>query len=140
MAIDWGDGSTDSLALAVGERAFSVSHRYLDDNPTGTPSDAYTIGVTVSDDDGDSDFDTTAVTVDNLPPLVDAGPDQVTYEDILVSLASATFTDIGTQDTHTAAIDWATVRSNPARSRRAAVRVRWPVHTATLIRARTLSQ
>ena len=107
VAIDWGDGSANSLALAVGERAFSVSHRYLDDNPTGTPSDAYTISVTVSDDDGDSDSDTTAVTVDNLPPVVDAGPDQVTYEDaIVVSLAPATFTDIGTQDTHTAAIDW----------------------------------
>ena len=50
-AIDWGDGSTNSAALDAGARAFSVSHRYLDDNPTGTPSDAYTIGVTVSDDD-----------------------------------------------------------------------------------------
>ncbi len=106
LAIDWGDGSTDSAALDVDERAFSVSHRYLDDSPTGTPSDAYTISVTVRDDDGDSDSGTTAVTVDNLPPVVDAGPDQVTYEDVIVNLAPATFTDAGTQDTHTAAIDW----------------------------------
>ena len=138
MAIDWGDGSTNSAALDAGDRAFSVSHRYLDDNPTGTPSDAYTIGVTVSDDDGDSDSDTTAVTVDNLPPVVDAGPDQMIYEDATVTLAPATFTDAGTQDTHTAAIDWGDGMVDPVMvfgerrfrhgSRRARLSRPWHVH------------
>jgi CSLREA domain-containing protein len=106
VTVAWGDGSTDSLVLAVGARAFAVVHRYLDDNPSGTPSDVYTIDVSVSDDDGGSDTDAAAVTVDNLPPVVDAGPDQVAYEDVVVSLAPVTFTDPGTADTHTATIDW----------------------------------
>ena len=54
LAIDWGDplsaGNTQSLSLGT-DRTFSISHQYLDDNPTGTPSDNYTISVMVTDDD-----------------------------------------------------------------------------------------
>ncbi len=39
-------------ALAPGHYTDPVSHTYVDDNPTGTPSDDYTITVTVTDDDG----------------------------------------------------------------------------------------
>src|SRR5690606_18526758 len=52
VAVDWGDGSDATvLELEAGDRAFQASHRYLDDNPTGTSSDAYTISVEVLDDD-----------------------------------------------------------------------------------------
>jgi hypothetical protein len=33
---------------------FTLSHRYLDDNPSGTPKDNYTITVTAEDNDGAS--------------------------------------------------------------------------------------
>jgi len=50
--------------------------------------------------------DSLTVTVQNAPPVVDAGPDQTITEGDTFSLAPATFTDVGTLDTHTATIDW----------------------------------
>ena len=68
LDIDWGDplspGNTQSIALGTTAinsggvtwnpitRQFTVDHQYLDDNPTATSQDDYTISVTVSDDDG----------------------------------------------------------------------------------------
>jgi hypothetical protein len=43
---------------------------------------------------------------DNLPPVVEAGPDQVVFEDDPVNLTGATFTDKDILDTHTATVDW----------------------------------
>jgi hypothetical protein len=55
VAINWGDGSPiTTLTLPVGARTFSASHLYLDDNPTGTPSDPYTISGNLSDNSGAS--------------------------------------------------------------------------------------
>src|SRR5205814_4318040 len=58
VVIAWGagEGSTalanaDLTYLGNGVWAFSASHQYLDDNPSGTPQDAYSISVTVTDDD-----------------------------------------------------------------------------------------
>ena len=52
VIIDWRDGSSSTIPLTPGGRAFSVSHQYLDDKPTGTGSDIYNIAVSVSDNDG----------------------------------------------------------------------------------------
>ena len=73
-----------------------------------TPFDngSYSLTFTVTDDDGDSDSDTALITVDNVDPTVDAGADQSVDEGDLVSLDPATFTDAGSNDTHTASIDW----------------------------------
>ena len=75
------------------------SHVYADD-------DAYTVTVTVTDDDGGVGSDTFSVIVDNVAPTVDAGEDQIASGDGTVSLDPATFNDLGTLDTHTATIDW----------------------------------
>lgn len=55
-------------------KTFSIDHRYLDDNPTATPSDNYLISVTVTDGFG-STGNSTNVTVSNLDPTAndDAG-------------------------------------------------------------------
>lgn len=45
-------------------------------------------------------------TVTNLPPVVEAGPDQTADEGSTLDLAVATFTDTIDVDTHTATIDW----------------------------------
>ena len=60
LEIDWGDplspdnmqmltiqdgGALDQDGTENGAIEFSLSHQYLDDNPTGTPSDPYTISV-----------------------------------------------------------------------------------------------
>jgi hypothetical protein len=47
LVINWGDGSgPETLNLAAGTSSFSLSHTYLDDSPTGTAWDVYTIGLT----------------------------------------------------------------------------------------------
>jgi hypothetical protein len=70
LLIDWGDGGTSSVPLAAGATSFSVTHLYVDDDPTGTPSDNMPIMVTIVDDDrGQMSVDST-VTVNNLPPVL----------------------------------------------------------------------
>lgn len=69
------------------------------------------ITLTVSDAGGDvtpatalTDDDTTTVTVLNVPPTVTAVGDNI--DEGGVATVSATYVDPGTQDTHTASIDW----------------------------------
>lgn len=51
VIIDWGDGAPRSvLQLTSGERSFDATHQYLDD-PSDSPSDAYTVRALVADDD-----------------------------------------------------------------------------------------
>ena len=76
----------------------SGSHTYVDNG-------AYAVTVTVTDDEGGSDSDSLTVTVANVAPVVNAGPDQF-LETGATSTLSATFSDAGTSDTHTAVIDW----------------------------------
>ncbi len=134
LQINWGDplspGNTQTIDLSnpgagvtfdSTTREFAVEHRYLDDNPTNTPSDEYTIAVTVTDDDGGSSITETDLTVTNQTPVVapvaDATIDE--GEQIVLGLPlfptsgaptgamrAVTFTDPGTLDTHTATIDW----------------------------------
>jgi hypothetical protein len=52
LALDWGDGSAlEEFSYPAGTTMFTETHRYLDDEPSGTPSDTYTIALTVFDDD-----------------------------------------------------------------------------------------
>ncbi len=110
VTINWDDGSTDTvLDLTVGDRSFNTTHQYLDDDPTGTPSDVYTISVTVTDDDED-DSETIQITVNNVDPVIDtivssaAALGNASEGDEIT--VSGSFSDIGTLDTHTAVIDW----------------------------------
>ena len=106
LAIEWGDGLQDAVTLASGTSTFTQTHRYLDDNPSGTPSDIYHVKVTLSDDDTLSDSAEAAIVVNNLAPSVNPGPDQEVDEGSLVSLISTTVNDPGTLDTHSASINW----------------------------------
>jgi large repetitive protein len=58
LDLSWGDPVSPSnvqsftfAASASGRQSFSFTHRYLDDNPTATSQDAYTIGLKLTDDD-----------------------------------------------------------------------------------------
>jgi hypothetical protein len=73
-------------------RLFSVDHVYLDDNPSGTPSDDYTITVTVTDDDTGVGTDTTTVTVTNVAPVIVIGP--LEYGDPRPSVVATTNTTV----------------------------------------------
>jgi choice-of-anchor C domain-containing protein len=112
VVISWGPGEgITTVTLPVGDRTFSASHQYLDDNPTGTPWDTYAIGVTVTDDDTGSVTGSTTVVVNNVAPVVDAGADLAGSEGVPVALTSS-FTDVGTLDTHTATIGWGDTTSS----------------------------
>ena len=55
----------------------SVEDRYLDD-PPDTASDTFDVIVRLRDDAGTSDTGNVSMTVTNLPPVVEAGPNQET--------------------------------------------------------------
>lgn len=53
LTVDWGDGSLpETLSYAAGTTSFNQTHQYLDDNPTATPSDAYSINVNLQSNGG----------------------------------------------------------------------------------------
>jgi PKD repeat protein len=81
----FGDGGTSLLP--------SPSHTYGDNG-------FYTVTLTVTDDDGSVSSISYVVTINNVPPDVDAGPDQTTYEGTMIFF-SGSFTDPGWLDTHT---------------------------------------
>jgi hypothetical protein len=112
VVISWGDGSTNTtVSLAAGATSFTTQHPYLDDNPTGTPSDTYAISVSVTDKDGGSTTGSTSATVDNVAPTITsfAGTDSLAGALAFTpSTFNGTFTDPGTLDTHTAVLNWGT--------------------------------
>jgi PKD repeat protein len=107
VEINWGDGNTETFRYPAGSTEFSETHQYLDDNPSGTPSDDYTISVKVTDDDMGEGTASTTVTVNNVAPEV--GEINSSVDPIQVGVpvtVDSTFTDAGTLDAHTAVWDW----------------------------------
>ncbi|GAJ00550.1 unnamed protein product, partial [marine sediment metagenome] len=110
LVIDWGDGSSDTFVLDVGDRSFSAEHQYLDDEPSGTQQDDYTIEIVLTDIEGGQDTASTAITVNNVAPEIitfstGSGGCEGTTSEHDVSIV-AEFIDIGRLDSHTAVIEW----------------------------------
>jgi hypothetical protein len=107
---DWGDGSpieSGTVSEEFNSTTGNVtgSHAYCDN---GT----YTVTLNVTDDDGGWSTDTLTVTVNNVPPLVEAGPDQTADEGELVHFKGK-FTDPGWCDSHNATWEWGDVSYEP---------------------------
>ena len=83
VTVEWGDGESDVITPAAGVRQITASHRYLDDDPTATPQDNYTITVTVTDDDTGNGVATTTLLVRDVAPYVvnDTPTQSVQYSD-----------------------------------------------------------
>ncbi len=120
VTVDWGEGAPEAATVVqgAGSGTFSATHQYLDDDPTGTPADTYTITVTVTDDDTGSDTADVETLVKNVDPVVDSIESDATFEDKAeegepVSV-SGTFSDVGTLDTHTGVVDWGDGNVTPA--------------------------
>jgi Ca2+-binding RTX toxin-like protein len=114
LNVDWGDplspNNIEQYTFAAGTTSFELTHQYLDDNPSGTESDDYTIGLTITDDDTGTSSASTTVTVNNVAPviteLVSSAPTVGDAGEAEPVTISALFTDVGSLDTHTATIDW----------------------------------
>ena len=95
--IDWGDGKIDTIDPATSP--INASHTYKKDDGV------YTVTVTVTDDNGGKDSKSFKITVNNVAPVIVVGNDKTANEGEIVTI-SATFTDVGVLDTHTATIYW----------------------------------
>jgi len=98
-SVDYGDGS-GLQALALSGSNFNLSHVYGDNGK-------HYVIVTVEDDQGQSGVVAARVTVNNVSPSVGTitAPSSPVQVNTSVS-ASASFTDPGVLDTHTASWDW----------------------------------
>jgi hypothetical protein len=117
LTIDWGEDSPETYTYPAGTTTFSETHQYLDDNPTATLSDIYTVTLTVDDDDLGTDTVTTTVTVDNVDPVTNIDsmgqPNPEFVLPIIHTLDfTGSFTDVGTEDTHEAVWDWGDLTAN----------------------------
>lgn len=90
---EWDFGDPENLTKGYG---VTVSHAYGWDGTT-------VVFLVVTDNDGMTDDDYTYVTMENVAPSVDAGPDQTVSEGETVYF-NGSFTDPGWTDTHT--IEW----------------------------------
>jgi|GEM_PF-1741750 len=116
LTVDWKDGTgPEVFAYPAGATAFSVQRQFLDDNPTGTPSDTSTLDLTLADDDGGSNSTTASLTVNNVNPVVtlevrDASQNVIPPGGLVLRglpvTAGETYSDVGTLDTHTAVRNW----------------------------------
>ena len=118
IEVDWGEGVSEQFSNPGGNNSFAIQHRYLDDDPTGTQSDMYTI--TISDGGSEVSTTSTAVTVHNVDPSpsIESITDATTGLEIGHGLAlpvalvgieihmAGSFTDPGTLDIHIAETDW----------------------------------
>lgn len=110
LQLNWGDGTTETVNLTVGARSISRTHQYLDDNPTNTASDVYSVTVKIIDNDNLSDTAGTSITVNNVAPVMtslttNASSSTPGQEGQPITISGA-FTDVGTLDTHTVNVEW----------------------------------
>ena len=108
----WSDGVATLLTVDSTAGTFSTTRTFPDDHPqTGTPSDEFTVDITITDDDSGSDTQTSQiVTVNNVDPVIVDLVSDATFADKAAEGEPvnifANFTDVGIPDTHEAKVDW----------------------------------
>jgi len=106
VVLNWGDGSKPTTNfLDAGMVTFGVTHQYVDDNPTGTPSDTNLIRVTVSDQVGSTTV-SIPLRINNVVPVLS----NVAITSPIFPYDAATVTgnisDAGVRDTFTLSVNW----------------------------------
>ncbi len=118
LVVDWGEGAPVYYDYPAGTTSFVLTHQYLDDDPTATASDFYTIALLLKDDDSGEVSATVTTVVNNVAPVLTSfesdarNPGDVVEGDLVTVTGS--FFDLGTEDTHSATIDWGDGSSSPA--------------------------
>jgi len=107
VTIKWNDGSTPDtvIELAAGVFTFSADHQYLDDKPTNTSSDVYTVTVTITDGLASGTADT-LVTVLNVAPTTVMSTGTITLSPGDGFTRPGSFLDPGTLDTWTMTVNY----------------------------------
>ncbi|MFO0938515.1 MAG: PKD domain-containing protein [Gemmataceae bacterium] len=96
--INWGDGNSDTIDPAsLGD--LSLNHTYASDN-------TYTVTVSASDADGDSNEITFNVVVANTPPTLTAPGNQTATEGIEATFNLGSLTDLYTSGDYTITVNW----------------------------------
>ena len=104
--VDYGDGS-GVQSLPLSGASFTLNHTYAEEG-------SYTVTVTVTDNFGSTGTGTATVTVTNTPFTVSAITAPMTPTPVNTSISvSATFTDPGVLDTHTAVWTWGDGTTSP---------------------------
>ena len=106
LVVDWDDGSPVTYNYAAGTTSFQEEHRYLDDNPSATNIDTYTINVTVYDDDGGSWTTSSDATVANIAPELALTSGPFTIDENGTVTLTGTIVDPSSQDTFELDVDW----------------------------------
>jgi autotransporter-associated beta strand protein len=105
LDVDWGDGKAETFQFGPGTpREVSVSHRYRDDTPSGTPADPYSIHLAWRDQFGGGNTGVLTTTVQNVAPVVTVGGD-ATIKPKKNFAREGSFSDPGA-DTWTATVDY----------------------------------
>jgi VCBS repeat-containing protein len=107
VTISWGDGATDTVInLGSGATSFASSHQYLDDNPTATAADNYTVTVTVTDNSLGAGAGGATVTVNNVAPIIVMSTGTIALSPDDAFSRPGSFSDVGTIDTWTVTVDY----------------------------------
>jgi Ca2+-binding RTX toxin-like protein len=109
LTVNWGDPLSplddETYQFPAGTTEFTLTHQYWNDNPSGTSSDRYTIGLTIADSAPESTGSSVAVDVNNVAPTVTLNEIAAIDENGMATL-TCSLTDIGLADTHVLTIDW----------------------------------
>ena len=101
-SINWGDGNTTpgTVVQGAGSGSCSGTHTYIDNG-------SFPVTITITDDDAGPGSNSTTHLVNNVAPVVNTPvvTPEPSNEGSSVNL-SASFTDVGAQDTHTCTINW----------------------------------
>ncbi|MDB5386251.1 MAG: cya 3 [Planctomycetaceae bacterium] len=110
LHVDWGDGSAVQnvpIVFTAANQSFSLTHTYVDDNPSGTSQDDYPVSVTVTDDNGGTSLaGNVAATVMNANPTISVLNFSTAVDEGSTLTFTGTYTDAGTADTHQLLVGW----------------------------------
>jgi len=107
LVVTWGDGSAaQTYNYPAGTTSFSETHRYVDDDPTGTSSDRYIINLTLTDDDTGSATATANATVNNVAPTLIGVTASSPIDEGAVTTLSGMIADPGSLDRFTLQVNW----------------------------------
>jgi hypothetical protein len=113
LSVTWGDGQQQLVPLDAGQRGFTIRHLYLDDDPTGTDGDPYTVQVLVIDSDGAAGGAGTTVNVRNVAPSNLAVSGVAAIDEGGTFVLDGTFDDPGTLDFHVVSVEWGGDEAEP---------------------------